>query len=121
MKKWFQLFLLITLFLVGGCSSAIIEKVDVYGMESFSVVKGDSLISFTDSDAVDDFVKAFKKAQKEPGIVDMVDPEYKVEFGEESYYLWISEEQGTIMNLEDTNTIYTFSKNSAETIYGLLN
>ena len=111
MEKWVQLFLLITLFLVAGCPSVNIEKVDVYKVESFSVVKEDSLISYTDSDAADDFVKGFAKAKKEPGTVDMVDPEYQVEFGEESYYLWISEAQGTIMNLKDSHTIYTLSKN----------
>ncbi len=120
MEKRFQLFLFITLFLVGGCSSANIGKVDVYEMESFSVLKQDSLISYTDSDAVDDFVKGFAKAKSEPGAADMVDPEYQVEFGEESYYLWISETHGTIMNLKDSHTIYTLSKKSAETIYGVL-
>lgn len=110
-----------TLSFIGGCSSENIEKVDVYEMESFSVIKKDSLTSYTDSKAVSNLVKAFNKAKKEPGIVNMVDPEYKVEFGEESYYLWISKEQGTIMNLDDTHTIYTLSKNSANTIYKLLN
>jgi len=51
----------------------------------------------------------------------MADPEYKVELGDESYFLWVSEEYGTIMNLNDTNTIYTLSKSSAKTIKELLN
>ncbi|SDH95022.1 hypothetical protein SAMN04487975_11049 [Planococcus glaciei] len=123
MKKWSLLFIFVvfTLSFVGGCSSENTEKVDVYEMESFSVIKKDSLTSYTDSDDVSHLVKAFKKAKKEPGIVDMVDPDYKVEFGEESYYLWISKEQGTIMNLDDTNFIYTLSQSSAKTIYELLN
>jgi hypothetical protein len=90
-------------------------------MESFSVIKKDSLISFTDSKVVSKIAKAFNTANKEPGIVDMADPDYKVEFGEESYFLWISEEHGTIMNLKDTHTIYTLSKSSAKTINELLN
>ena len=90
-------------------------------MESFSDIKKDSFTSFTDSKVVDDFVKAFNNAEKMPGKVDMADPEYKVEFGEESYFLWISEESGTIMNLKDTHTIYTLSKSSAKTINELFN
>ncbi|MCH4827949.1 hypothetical protein [Planococcus halocryophilus] len=123
MKKWSLLFIFVvfTLSFIGGCSSENIEKVDVFEMESFSVIKNDALTSYTDSKVVSDFVKAFKKAKKEPGTVDMMDPRYKVEIGEESYYLWISKEQGTIMNLDDTHTIYTLSQSSAKKIYELLN
>ncbi|WP_394188746.1 hypothetical protein [Paenisporosarcina quisquiliarum] len=115
------IFIVFTLLLVSGCSSKNIEKIDVYEMESFSNIKKDSLTSFTDSKVVSNFVNAFENANKEQGIVDMADPEYKVEIGEESYYLWISEEQGTIMNVNDTHTIYTLSKSSAKTINELLN
>lgn len=90
-------------------------------MESFSDIKRDSLISFTDSKVVNNFVKAFNDANKMPGIVDMADPKYKVELGEESYFLWIYEESGTIMNLKDTHTVYTLSKSSAKMINELLN
>ena len=123
MKKWSLLFIVMisTFSFIGGCSSKNIEKVDVYEMESFSVIKKDSLTSYINSEVVSHLVTAFKKAKKESGIVDMVDPDYKVEIGEESYYLWISKEQGTIMNLDDTNTIYTLSKSSAHPIYKLLN
>lgn len=123
MKKLSLLFIFVVfnLLFVSGCSSENIEKIDVYEMESFSIIKKDSLVSYTDSKVVSNFVNAFKNANKEQGIVDMADPEYKVEIGEESYYLWISEEQGTIMNVNDTHTIYTLSKSSAKTINELLN
>ena len=123
MKKLSLLFIFVvfTLIFVSGCSSKNIEKVVVYEMESFSVIKKDSLTSYTDSKVVSNFVNAFKNAKKEQGKVDMADPEYKVEIGEESYYLWASEGQGTIMNVNDTNTIYTLSKSSAITINELLN
>ncbi|WP_419962312.1 hypothetical protein [Psychrobacillus sp. BM2] len=110
-----------TLFNLGGCSSKNIQKVNVYEMESFSDIKKDSLTSFTDSKVVNDFVKALNNAEKMPGIVDMADPEYKIEFGEESYFLWISEESSTIMNLKDTHTIYTLSKSSVKRVNELLN
>ena len=109
------------MFSILGFSAKNSDKVDVYEMESFSDIKQDSLISFTDPKIVSDFVKTFKNAKKEPGIVDMADPKYKIEFGQESYFLWISEDHGTIMNVEDTHTIYTLSKSSAKMIYELLN
>ncbi len=56
-----------------------------------------------------------------PGIVNMADPEYKVELRDESYCLWVSEEYETIMNLNDTNTTYTLSKSLTKTINELLN
>ncbi|WP_262176656.1 hypothetical protein [Saccharococcus sp. Marseille-Q5394] len=117
----FLIAVVFTLFFVGGCSSKNNQKVDVYEMDSFSDIKKDSLTSFTDSEIVNDFVKAFNNAVKMPGIVNMAEPEYKVEFGEESYFLWINEDSGTIMNLNDTHTIYTLSKSSAKTINELLN
>lgn len=90
-------------------------------MESFSDIKKDSLTSFTDSKVVNNFVKAFNNAKKNPGKVDMANPEYKVEIGSETYFLWISEEHGTIMNVKNTNTIHNLSKGSAKTINELLN
>ncbi|WP_167578568.1 hypothetical protein [Jeotgalibacillus proteolyticus] len=50
----------------------------------------------------------------------MIDPEYHVEFGQESYYLWISKEHGTIMNQDDSHTTYSLSHDSAEKIYELV-
>jgi hypothetical protein len=121
MKRFFLLLIVFNVLLIGGCSSGNIEKVDVYQMESFSDIKKNSLTTFSDSKVVGNFVKAFKNAKKEPGIADMADPEYKIEFGKESYFLWTSEEHGTIMNLNDTNTIYSLSKSSAKSINDLLN
>lgn len=103
-----------------GCSAASIDQVDVYEMEDFSAAKADSFISYTDSQDVDLFVNAFKNAKKEPGVVDMYEPDYRVAFGGESYFLWINPEQGTIMNENNTHTIYSLKKKSAEMIYELL-
>lgn len=114
-------FVVFSIFFATGCSSDDIKKIDVYEMESFSAIKEDSLTSYTNSEEVSLVVKAFNNAKKEPGIVDIADPEYQVQIGEESYYLWIREEQGTIMNVNDTHTIYSLSKNSAAKVYDLLN
>lgn len=110
------------IFVLVGCNKGFkeIKQVRVYEMSSFSEMKEDSLTTYTDSDIVRKFINGFKNAKKEPGIVDMADPEYKVELGDEVYFLWTSEDHGTIMNLNDTNTIYTLSKRSAKLIHEVL-
>ena len=89
-------------------------------MESFSVVKDDSLVEITDTEIINSFKKAFNAAKKQSGVVNMADPEYKVELGKETYYLWISEESGTIMNTKDTHSIYSLDRNSAKKINGAI-
>lgn len=117
----FFVLIIFALFSTGGFSSKNIEEVHVYEMESFSLIKKDSVTSYTDPGVVSDLIKAFKQAKKDPGVAEMPEPEYKVEFGEESYYLWIDKEYGTIMNFNDTHTTYTLSKGSAKIIYDLVN
>lgn len=51
----------------------------------------------------------------------MTDPQYQFSIGEESYFLWITEDSGTIMNSKDTHTIYTLSSNSVQKIYEFVN
>ncbi|MGD6843395.1 hypothetical protein ACQCVH_12850 [Bacillus infantis] len=97
-----------------------VKTVEVYKMTSFSSVKEDSKITFSSQRSVKAFRSAFKKARKQSGAVDMVDPDYKVILGEESYFLWLDKNHGTIMNLEDTNTIYTLSWWSAGKVGRLL-
>lgn len=97
------------------------EKVSVYEMKSFAEIRKNSLITFTDTKVETAFEEAFHSAERVPGIVDMADPDYRVEFGDEAYFLWISDEHGTIMNTNDTHTIYTLSKSSAKMLYQLLN
>ncbi|WP_409250703.1 hypothetical protein V1502_11050 [Bacillus sp. SCS-153A] len=61
---------------------------------------------------------AFKKAKKLPGIADMSDPHYKLIFGqeEEIYFLWLHEDQGTIMNFKDTHAIYILPEFAVEKV-----
>lgn len=119
--KFLVLFVFILVIVGNSKSHENIDKVNVYKTKSFSAIEEDLLITLTDSKEVKNFIKAINNVKREPGIVNMADPEYKVELGDNSYFLWISEEDGIIMNLNDTNTIYTLSKNSAKTINELLN
>ena len=123
MKKY----LIISIFLfalipsLSGCSKGIkeVKEANIYEMESFSEVKEDSLVTFTDKKAIKQFKKAFSSAKKQPGVVDMADPQYKVELGEKSFFLWLSQDHGTIMDVEDTNTIYTLTNKSVKNVNNL--
>ncbi|MDE5413312.1 hypothetical protein [Alkalihalobacterium chitinilyticum] len=120
-------FISLFLFLIGivvvGCSNEKVEKVEkitIYKMESFSVIVEDSVVDIVEPDEIEIIQKAFNQANKEPGIVDITDPQYRVEWGENSYFLWISENSGTIMNTTNTHTIYSLTKAGAQEVFQLI-
>ena len=120
MKKYLIISILIFSLIasLSACSKGIkeVKEVNVYELESFSEVKEDSLVTFTDKKAIKQFKKAFSSAKKQPGVVDMADPQYKVELDEKSFFLWLSQDHGTIMDVEDTNTIYTLTNKSVKNV-----
>ena len=116
-----KVFVLMILLAAGACSNDTIENVDVYEMAGSSESKQKTLITFTDSEIVDIFVMAIKSAVKEPGIVNMSNPGHQVNVDGKTYFLWIDKDSGTILDSNDTNTIYSLSQESAKTIYDLLN
>jgi len=89
-------------------------------MVSFSEVQEDSLMEITNPEDIKILVDAFRSAVKQDGSADMADPEYKIDFGEDVYYLWITETSGTTMNLIDTHTIYTLSEQSAQNVFEIV-
>jgi hypothetical protein len=97
-----------------------IEIVTINKMMNFSEVDENSLIEITNPEDIKIIEEAFRSAVKQEGSVDMSDPEYKIDFGEDVYYLWIVETSGTIMNLIDTHTIYTLSEQSAQNVFELI-
>lgn len=70
---------------------------------------------------IDVIKKAVSDSKKEPGIVNMTNPQYRFSIGEETYFLWINEKSGTIMNTKDTHTIYTLSDSSVKEIFEFVN
>lgn len=62
------------------------------------------------------FSKAVSDSTKEPGIANMANPQYTFSLEEESYFLWITKESGTIMNTKDTHTIYSLSTSSVQEV-----
>ncbi|MGG0643525.1 hypothetical protein ABE021_06250 [Sporosarcina gallistercoris] len=115
--------LIAILLVIGGCNTGIekVDEVSIHEMESFSEVKEDTLVTFTDENEIKKFKKAISGAKKQPGVVDMADPHYKVELGGKSFFLWLSQDHGTIMKVENTNTIYSLKKKSVSDMNELLN
>lgn len=115
-KLYLLLFALICLFFLFGCQQAKnIEKMTIYSMENNSVI-----IVIEDQETIKKVQEAIAIAKQEPGIVNMVDPEYRIELGEKTYYLWVSENSGTIMDVEETHTIFTLSENAVELLNEVL-
>lgn len=108
MKRSLLLSFILILFL-SGCSMGQIEEVDqiiINEMNSFSEVKADSSVTITNSDDIEILIKGIEKAKKQPGAADVMDPEFELLIGERKFFLWLIGE-GTVMDQEDTHTIYS--------------
>ena len=95
-----------------------LEEVIIYHMKN-----GSKKVIFKEKEAIRTIEEAIKSAEKQPGIVDMADPHFKMELGEDTYFLWLTRSDGTIgtiMNAEDTHTIYSLSKKSTTQLKELL-
>ncbi len=105
--------------LLMSCTNEKNEQVIIYEMDSFQQTKQGSLKIITDQNEISILKTAFNRTKKNPGIVNVADPHYKVELGKEAYFLWVTEEYGTIMNINDTNTTYSLLKKSSIDVYKL--
>ncbi|MBM7661118.1 hypothetical protein JOC85_001890 [Bacillus mesophilus] len=100
-----------------GCqqTSKSLEQVTIA-----TIVNSSGTLVVEDKETIELIEDAVNSAEKQPGIVNMADPEFKIEIGESTYYLWIDEKFGTIMNTEDTHTIYSLSVSSVSKINELI-
>lgn len=116
------LLLILSLF---GCNNEIakLDRKIIVGVtvsiigNDFNDVK-EPHISYKDKNQLElqTFANAIMKAKKVQGIVDVAKPDYLLTITFEdkttsNYYLWISTDNGSIMNKEDTHTIYTLPSN----------
>ncbi|MFO1442367.1 hypothetical protein KDN24_03830 [Bacillus sp. Bva_UNVM-123] len=115
-----HLFVMILFILLAACSTERIEKVTISKMKNYSEIVEDSSVEITDSEVISMLKNAVNGAVKRPGIVDMANPQYKVEIGQEAYFLWISTDSGTIMNVKDTHTIFSFSNKAIKQVNELI-
>ncbi|WP_128895421.1 hypothetical protein [Longirhabdus pacifica] len=90
------------------------EKISQVNIKGLIESHSDFFISYDQTEVLEAFQNIFSNAVKEPGIVNIADPEFYLEiiFADETkqkFYLWLGEEGeiSTLMNVEDTHTIYT--------------
>ena len=60
-----------------------------------------------DTEAIRTLKEAVNGAEKNRGIVNMEDPEFKIGCEKVTYFLWINEKSGLIMNAKDTHDLYS--------------
>jgi len=112
MKKNFflQLTSVMLLLTLVACSSNEVKEtkeVKVQEMVSFSKEKQNTLKVISDSPKVKVIVNAIRQAKKQKGIVDITDPQYRMDTDQDRYYLWFNENgSAIIMNDKDKNTIF---------------
>ena len=94
---------------------------------SISKTKGVDAITFVDPETNNALQSIFANAVKEPGIVNVTDPEFFLEVIDDRenhhfFYLWIGEEgqRSSLMNTEDTHTIYTVSEKETDQLIELV-
>jgi hypothetical protein len=131
-KFLFLTFIFLLVFSLFGCSSNTVKpssseivKFNGKTVVSVSVSKvGKNMldikmphVSYTnkDQDALETFTSAIKSAKKINGIADVTVPDYvfTLKFDDKTvlkYSLWIGDDDGAIMNEDDSNTMYTLSK-----------
>lgn len=73
-----------------------------------------------DTETIEMIEEAVSNSKEQPGIVNMEDPEFKIEIGEETYFLWVDEKSGTFMNTKDTHTIYSLPVSSIKQINNII-
>jgi len=107
---FFISFIGLILFFSFAFSSEKIRSIHFYEMDSFTQQHHHHPITILDEKTIRNIKYVFEHASKISGIVNMSEPSYKVQIGNDSYYLWIGKENGSIMKIEDTNTIYSLSE-----------
>lgn len=98
-------------FSLAACSSSSSSdgptEIRVHEMISFSKAKENALKTIADPEEIEQIEKTFHNAKKQSGIVDVTDPQYKVDLENESYFLWFNKDgTAVIMNTKDTHTIF---------------
>ena len=138
MKKFYRFIvsiLLIPLIPI-GCQSTVddetpndeISKVSLSNSSTIGQINTDFFTVYEDEEVLETFQNIFTSAVKQEGIVDIAEPEFDLEViykegNKQEYHLWLGEkdEQSTLMQVEDTHTIYTISEEATNQLIDLVN
>ncbi|MBC5636536.1 hypothetical protein H8S33_06830 [Ornithinibacillus sp. BX22] len=95
---------------------------------SFSKAKNASPIVLEEAEKLEKLKQIISGAKKEKAIVNMANPNYYIEVidtsnNKQHFHLWIGKEgqQSSLMNTDDTHTIYTVSEEMMDTVMELIN
>lgn len=95
---------------------------------TISKIGGNGKVNFDDSISIETFTQLITNAVRIRGIVDMIEPNYKMEVvytneEEQSFYLWIANkgQSSSIMKSDDTHTIYTVSEEMTDKLREIIN
>lgn len=108
--------MILLLVILTGCTSSKVEEIEIYHMGSFATISGELVGTLTKTYEINKLEKVFENAEKEAGVVDMAEPHYRIELDSDTYYLWIDDEYGTLMNSKDTHTIFKLTKSQTKTL-----
>ncbi len=124
---------ILVVFMLTGCGS---NDFRTDGMEEVRVSESDGTLSFQTGEVVTfdalEAIRVFKnmlrKADKLPGVVNIVGPEYDIEIRFEDretdrYYLWLNDDPKSVSSLydaEDTNIGYRLPADVTEELIDLL-
>lgn len=97
------------------------NNVKLNELVSFSKVKTETEKTYTDELEVEIFRNAIEHAIKLDGIVDVVDPMYKFKLDGKEYFLWLHDAGGSIMETNDTHTIYKLLEEDAKQLKEVVN
>ena len=137
MKKIFLFVLLLSFISVVliGCQSndsneysdVNISKVSISKSSGFGKVNSDFFAVYEEKETLDLFNNAISNAVKRAGIVDIVEPEFDLqviytEGNKQGYHLWVGGkgQKSTLMNVNDTNTVYSISEEITNQLVDLL-
>lgn len=95
-------------------ASTGITKVSISEAKGFGFINPEFFAEYEDEETLELFRGMISSAIKQQGIVDMIEPEYDLEVvyqdgDKQGYHLWLGDsgQKSTIMNVDNTHTIYT--------------
>lgn len=92
-------------------SEELAEAIKVQEAIDFTKVKPDTVQTITNTSDIAIVQKLFKNAKKMNGVVDVMEPQYRIQIDNHIYFLWLDLDNNTaiIMDEKDTHTIYKIS------------
>ncbi|KYG59459.1 hypothetical protein [Planococcus maritimus] len=114
-------------FVLSACQNSLIgaeqrnaDKLILYQMERFGELRESTRTEVTDAQTIELFADAISRADKLQGVADVVDPDFQLDFGGKTFYLWVSADQVSVMDESDTHALYTLKEKDAEELYSYL-